>query len=124
MPSTFGKRLQRCALRAALGAAELRWFFDRDYQTVKLWLRGDTEPEGVRRDDALSRLANLEVLVSTGDYFPMPLWAGKGKRAEFMQLLGGGSNRGRDRFFKIDPTDERPVHWVSKKRGAKKAKGI
>lgn len=124
MPSTFSKRLKRCALSAALGAAELSHFFDRDYQTVRLWLLGERDPEGVRADDALSRLANLEVLISTGDYFPMPLWAGKRKRAEYMQLLGGGSIRGRDRFFKVDPTVARPLYRPSKKRGAKKTKGI
>lgn len=124
MPSTFSKRLKRCALRAALGPAELSHFFDRDYQTVRLWLLGEREPEGVRAEDALSRLANLEVLISTKDYFPMPLWSGKRKRAEFMQLLGGGSDCGRDAFFEIDPAVARPLYRTGKKGRGKKAKRI
>lgn len=115
MTVSFGKRLQRCAQRAALGSADLAWFFDRDYKTVREWLLRGREPEGGRRDDALSRLANLEVLISTKDYFPIPLWAGKKKRAEYLQTLGGGSDLGRDAFFEVDPTVPRSLHRPSQK---------
>lgn len=126
MPKGFGERLQHCAKRAVLGVAELRWFFDRDYKTVREWFLHGREPEGVRRAEALTRLKRLERLVDHGLVFPLPAYMGKRERSDYMRQLGGGKRGAlRQRIPQADPSDEGPVHRVGKAGGVRKnTKGI
>lgn len=125
MAKGFGKRLQHCAESAVLGVAELRWFFDRDYKTVREWLLRGREPEGVRRDEALLRLKRLEQLVKSELVFPLPAFMGKRQRSEYMRLLGGGTRGAQHyRISQADLTVAGPVHRVGKKGGRTHAKGI
>lgn len=126
MKKYFGQRVRRAAQHAGLGVSDLQWFFDRDYKTVREWILHDREPEGGRREDALSRLAHLEALVSAKAYFPIPIVASKRLRSSYMRVLGGGNvDVDRAEFFAPRAPRKRVVDRISKKaKRTAKAKGI
>jgi hypothetical protein len=86
----FTRQVKLAFKKHKISVADLRWFFGRDYKTVREWIVNDRQPEGARRDEALSRAASLERFLAAG-FLPAPLWLKKRDRAEYMRVLGEGN---------------------------------
>src|ERR1700746_2215390 len=85
------KTLKSCMRRGQLSSADLRWWFGRDYFTVREWVVNERVPRQgahVRRTwESLDALHNA-IILRKG--FPIPLDLRKRERAAYIRLLGEG----------------------------------
>lgn len=88
--SFFTKTLRACHKRGRLTIGDLKWFFGRDFHTVREWLVNGRQPTGARNEEAADQLLKLNGLIRLKKLLPAPLTLTKRNRAEYMRLLGGG----------------------------------
>ena len=86
----FTRRIIWCKEHGHLTVADLARLFDRDARTVSDWVRKSRIPVGARVDDALKRLAYLELSIKLKRGFPVPIYLSKRNRTEYIRLLAGG----------------------------------
>lgn len=82
----FRDRLDACATSAALSTADLAWWFDLPYATVKSW-RSGSMPRPNRRSQVEERLRCLEKVVKTDKRFPVPLNVRASERAAYLRAI-------------------------------------
>ena len=119
----FTYRLKWCRKNGRLTVGDLRWWFQRDYYTVREWALHGRQPTGARVNEAHGRLRRLVNCINNQEGFPVPLQLSKRRRAEYLRRLGEG--RSVDALISAArPSDGRRVRGVRKARGAAKAVGV
>ena len=120
----FTKLLRTAQRKGKLTVGDLRWWFGRDYHTVREWSIKGREPTGARADEAWQWLEKLiRAIENERDGFPIPVDLTKRERARYMRKLGNGRNRAHARIPAARAARKRVVRRVRETRRAEKAVG-
>jgi hypothetical protein len=119
----FSTALRDYKHHGRLTFGDLRWFFGRDYHTVREWVVHKRLPTGARRRQAHACLERLVRLIDTRKGFPVPLELSKRDRAEYMRALGEGK-LAHARLLATRAADGRVVRGVRQKRRTEAAVGV